>query len=85
MNSGKVGQAILQPLVDTISFDLPTTPTLNPSRFPSDVDSLVNHLEGITHQPPTPPSRSTWILETVTPQIQKINTIFAMFRVFSTI
>jgi hypothetical protein len=44
-----------------------------------------SHLEGITHQPPTRPSRSAWILETLTPQIRKINMIFAMFRVFSII
>jgi hypothetical protein len=42
-------------------------------------------LEGITHQPPRPLSRSTWILETLMPQIRKINAIFAMFRVFSII
>jgi hypothetical protein len=42
-----------------------------------------NKIEGITHQPPKPPSRLTWILETLTPQIRKINAIFAMFRVFS--
>ena len=29
-------------------------------------------LEGITHQPPKPPPRSTWILETLTPQVRKI-------------
>jgi hypothetical protein len=32
-------------------------------------------IEGITHQPPTPISRSTWILETLMPQIRKINDI----------
>jgi len=42
-------------------------------------------LEGITYQLPKPPSRSTWILETLIPHIRKINAIFAMFRVFSII
>jgi hypothetical protein len=42
-------------------------------------------VEGITHQPPKPPSRSTWILETLTPQNRKINVIFAILRVFSII
>jgi hypothetical protein len=29
-------------------------------------------IEGITHQPPKPPFRSTWILETLTPQNRKL-------------
>ena len=46
---------------------------------------MCQRAEGVTHQSLTPPSRSTWILETLTLQIRRINTIFTIFRVFSII
>jgi hypothetical protein len=49
------------------------------------LSSTSHRLDRITHQPPKPPSRSTWILETLTPQSRKINAIFVIFRAFSII